>query len=94
MSAGHTQLQWYGFRRDSPIAIQMPSKAQTAPAMHLLAFLVCQVLCYEEVLAEQVQELAGFRWARMDENDACGLCYTSGTTGKPKARSHCLYLGA
>ena len=23
-------------------------------------------------------------WARADENDACGLCYTSGTTGTPK----------
>lgn len=25
-----------------------------------------------------------FQWADVDENDACGLCYTSGTTGHPK----------
>ncbi|MGQ0742059.1 MAG: long-chain-fatty-acid--CoA ligase [Alphaproteobacteria bacterium] len=25
-----------------------------------------------------------FEWAQLDENDACGLCYTSGTTGNPK----------
>ncbi|MGZ5925283.1 MAG: long-chain-fatty-acid--CoA ligase [Rhizomicrobium sp.] len=24
------------------------------------------------------------RWAEVNENDACGLCYTSGTTGNPK----------
>ena len=24
------------------------------------------------------------RWAEVNENDACGLCYTSGTTGDPK----------
>src|SRR5690606_6589157 len=25
-----------------------------------------------------------FKWAEVDENAACGLCYTSGTTGNPK----------
>jgi hypothetical protein len=25
-----------------------------------------------------------FRWLEMDENDAAGMCYTSGTTGDPK----------
>ena len=25
-----------------------------------------------------------FAWAEFDENTACGLCYTSGTTGNPK----------
>lgn len=25
-----------------------------------------------------------FEWVNVDENDACGLCYTSGTTGDPK----------
>ena len=36
---------------------------------------------YETLIAahEPVAE-----WARADENDACGLCYTSGTTGTPK----------
>ena len=26
----------------------------------------------------------GFEWPKLDENTACGLCYTSGTTGNPK----------
>ena len=36
---------------------------------------------YETLIAEH--EPAA-QWARGDENDACGLCYTSGTTGTPK----------
>jgi acyl-CoA synthetase (AMP-forming)/AMP-acid ligase II len=39
------------------------------------------VICYEELLAEGDP---GFAWPRLDENTACGLCYTSGTTGNPK----------
>ncbi|MEM1138530.1 MAG: AMP-binding protein, partial [Pseudomonadota bacterium] len=30
------------------------------------------------------QQKDGFSWVDVDENDACGLCYTSGTTGNPK----------
>ena len=37
--------------------------------------------CYEMVLSEQAET---FDWGRFDENTACGLCYTSGTTGDPK----------
>ncbi len=43
--------------------------------------------CYEELLAAEADREAGFRWVEVDENDACGLCYTSGTTGRPKARA-------
>ena len=32
----------------------------------------------------QAGNLAGFQWEAVDENAACGLCYTSGTTGPPK----------
>jgi 3-(methylthio)propionyl---CoA ligase len=39
------------------------------------------LLCYEELLAGQSSE---FNWPELDENDACALCYTSGTTGNPK----------
>ncbi len=39
------------------------------------------LICYEE-LVEQGD--IGLQWPRIDENTACGLCYTSGTTGKPK----------
>ncbi|MGO8798738.1 MAG: long-chain fatty acid--CoA ligase [Roseiarcus sp.] len=38
-------------------------------------------LCYESLL-EAAREEAD--WPVFDENTACGLCYTSGTTGKPK----------
>lgn len=31
-----------------------------------------------------VDEEADFNWPEFDENVACGLCYTSGTTGNPK----------
>ena len=36
---------------------------------------------YEALLAA---EDGAFDWPRFDENSACALCYTSGTTGKPK----------
>lgn len=39
------------------------------------------LLCYEDLLAAQPAE---FDWPLLDENEACGLCYTSGTTGMPK----------
>lgn len=38
-------------------------------------------LCYESLLA---QGSASFQWPLLDENAACALCYTSGTTGNPK----------
>ena len=37
--------------------------------------------CYEAVINEAS---AGVTWGQFDENTACGLCYTSGTTGNPK----------
>ena len=39
------------------------------------------VLCYEDLIAA---EAADFVWKTVDEKAACGLCYTSGTTGNPK----------
>ncbi|MEL7278640.1 MAG: AMP-binding protein, partial [Pseudomonadota bacterium] len=38
------------------------------------------VLCYEELIAVEDGE---FDWVEGDERDACGICYTSGTTGNP-----------
>jgi fatty-acyl-CoA synthase len=38
-----------------------------------------KLIAYEEMLRGKEG-----RWAEVDENDACGLCYTSGTTGEPK----------
>ncbi|CAL8464297.1 g3832 [Coccomyxa elongata] len=41
-------------------------------------------LCYEDLLENEKSRLRSFRWARLEENTACSLCYTSGTTGRPK----------
>ena len=38
-------------------------------------------LCFDEIVEA---EDGNFKWAEVDENAACGLCYTSGTTGNPK----------
>ena len=38
-------------------------------------------LCYEELLEGQPEEI---EWPVFPEDTACGLCYTSGTTGHPK----------
>jgi fatty-acyl-CoA synthase len=37
--------------------------------------------CYEDLLAAQSPEID---WPELDEDAAAGLCYTSGTTGRPK----------
>ena len=48
---------------------------------------------YEELIADCPDNLP---WIDVDENDACGMCYTSGTTGQPKGvlyshRTTCLH---
>jgi len=37
--------------------------------------------CYESVLDQASSDVT---WGDFDEQTACGLCYTSGTTGNPK----------
>ena len=39
------------------------------------------LLCYEDLLASGEPDIV---WPDLDENAACALCYTSGTTGDPK----------
>jgi acyl-CoA synthetase (AMP-forming)/AMP-acid ligase II len=38
-------------------------------------------ICYESLIGDGDGEL---EWPRLDEHTACGICYTSGTTGNPK----------
>ncbi|RLQ87474.1 3-(methylthio)propionyl-CoA ligase [Notoacmeibacter ruber] len=39
------------------------------------------LICYEEWIADAED---GFQWVELDEDEAAGMCYTSGTTGNPK----------
>ena len=39
------------------------------------------IIYYEDLIEEGSED---FQWLDADENDACGMCYTSGTTGNPK----------
>ena len=39
------------------------------------------VIYYEDLIAQGVDD---FEWVEVDENQACAMCYTSGTTGDPK----------
>ncbi|GAB3281455.1 3-(methylthio)propionyl-CoA ligase [Parahaliea aestuarii] len=50
-------------------------------AEHMPTGEVDNLLCYEDVLAGQG---SAYDWPELDENEACALCYTSGTTGNPK----------
>lgn len=50
-------------------------------AAHMPETSLKRAVAYEDWLAEAD---ADFAWPRLDENTACGLCYTSGTTGSPK----------
>jgi fatty-acyl-CoA synthase len=45
------------------------------------ATMLREAICYEELLDEVDGD---FAWVRGDEREACGICYTSGTTGNPK----------
>jgi fatty-acyl-CoA synthase len=38
-------------------------------------------ICFEELIEQHSPDVV---WGGFDENQACGLCYTSGTTGNPK----------
>ena len=42
---------------------------------------LANVICYETLVAAGAEQ---FEWPQLDENTACALCYTSGTTGNPK----------
>lgn len=50
-------------------------------AGHMPQTALPNVHCFEELLRAEDDD---FEWVKVEENDACGLCYTSGTTGNPK----------
>ena len=68
--------------RLAPVCPKVEKWVLMAPAAHLPAASVMPGLCsYEDLLAA---ETADFEWPMLDENTACSLCYTSGTTDQPK----------
>jgi fatty-acyl-CoA synthase len=50
-------------------------------AAHMPETKLENVASYEEWLKEADGD---FEWVDVGEDDACGMCYTSGTTGEPK----------
>ncbi len=48
---------------------------------HLPAANIPNLIAYEDFIADMPGD---FAWKAFDEHTACGLCYTSGTTGNPK----------
>ena len=48
---------------------------------HLPEAKIPNLVAYEDFIGAVDED---FEWAAVDENAACGLCYTSGTTGNPK----------
>src|SRR5262249_37548126 len=50
-------------------------------AAHMQQCTLKNKIDYESWLSEVDDD---FEWVKVDENDACGMCYTSGTTGNPK----------
>ncbi len=48
---------------------------------HMPETSVANALCYEDLMTGQPDS---YEWPAIDENEACALCYTSGTTGNPK----------
>ncbi|HEY1838339.1 MAG TPA: long-chain-fatty-acid--CoA ligase [Rhizomicrobium sp.] len=48
---------------------------------HLPKLKLKNLVAYEDLIAKVDDK---FKWKEFDENTACGLCYTSGTTGNPK----------
>ena len=68
--------------RLAPVCPKVEKWVLLAPAAHLPAASVMPGLCsYEDLLAIETDEYA---WPMFDENTACSLCYTSGTTDQPK----------
>ncbi|MFV3075158.1 long-chain fatty acid--CoA ligase [Niveispirillum fermenti] len=53
----------------------------TRPELMPAAPGIPNLLCYETLLEDRPES---YDWPEFDENTACGLCYTSGTTGNPK----------
>ena len=65
--------------KDSVRTVVVMTDAASMPALDLPSGM--RLLCYDELMAAADDDYA---WPDFDENTASALCYTSGTTGRPK----------
>ena len=65
--------------KDSVRTVVMMTDAASMPALDLPSGM--RLLCYDELMAAADDD---YTWPSFDENIASALCYTSGTTGRPK----------
>ena len=65
--------------KDSVRAVVMMTNAAGMPAIDLPREM--RLLCYDELMDAADED---YTWPDFDENTAAALCYTSGTTGRPK----------
>jgi acyl-CoA synthetase (AMP-forming)/AMP-acid ligase II len=85
----HAEDQWVFIDRDFlPLAEGVAARCPTVKGWvvmtdreHMPQTSLDNVFCYEELLEGMSTD---FDWPELDENAACALCYTSGTTGNPK----------
>ncbi|MDN2582174.1 3-(methylthio)propionyl-CoA ligase [Aquibium sp. ELW1220] len=65
----------------APLVKSLEKVIVLTDAAHMPESKLPNVVAYEDWIAEADGD---FAWLAMDENEACGMCYTSGTTGDPK----------
>jgi fatty-acyl-CoA synthase len=65
----------------APLVKSLKKVIVLTDAAHMPESRLPNIVAYEDWIAEADGD---FAWLAMDENEACGMCYTSGTTGDPK----------
>ena len=78
-------------RRRAPAALRaLPRQGEARARLRGAAHRQARPPGYEDYEAFLKTASGDFRFPELDENEACGMCYTSGTTGRPKgvAYSH------
>lgn len=67
------------------LQLPCPTQAYVKPPMHPHVLLVSVRGVHTPIGCDSdLHMMLSCRWTPVDENDACGMCYTSGTTGNPK----------
>ena len=75
------EAAWVGAMRQLVSFLYQQSFKDSKMANNLTLLDLPNLLCYEDLLAEQD---SNYTWPQFPETTASSLCYTSGTTGHPK----------